>query len=231
MNKGRIVAVLFVIVFLLVLAFSVNLLMDLQSSKKEAEALHNQTVSQQPTETPAPTPVPETPAPATPEPTATPVPTPDPFYDETPAPLPSLVPIPTPAPQLQGDIIDSGSFKSETGVPLDVRADWEAEVLDDNRVLVTVNVILESYQIHVTEANNSVNVSVGDSYTSAGSPSIDWDNSAKLETTLATTAHTLDLPLGTTAEFPVQVEYYFGGVYSKMELPVIECGGTIRLSR
>ena len=225
MNKGRITALLFVIVFLLVLAFSVNLLLDLQSSKKEAELRHEQS-SAQPTATPAP----ETPAP-TPEPTATPAPTPDPYYAETPAPLPSLVPIPTSAPVLEGDYIDSGVFKSETGVPLDVRAEWEAEVLDENRVLVTVNVYLDSYQIHVTEASRSVNVSVGESYTSADSPSIDWDNNAKLETLLATTAHTLTVPVGCRMDFPLQVEYHFGGVYSKVELPVIECGGTITISR
>lgn len=231
MNKGRIAAVLFVIVFLLVLAFSVNLLMDLQSSKKEAEAQHHQTVSQQTAEPPAPTPIPETPAQATPEPTETPVPTADPYYAETPAPLPSLVPIPTLAPVVEGDPLDSGVFRSETGVPLDVRAEWEAEVLDENRVLVTVNVYLESYQIHVTAADNSVNVSVGESYTRANSPSIDWDNNVKLETLLATTAHTLTLPVGFSADFPLQVEYHFGGVYSKVELPVIECGGTITISR
>ena len=230
MNKGRFVAVLFVIVFLLVLALSVNLLMDLQNSKKEAEALHSQSVSLPAAETPAPTPVPDTPAP-TPEPTATPVPTTDPFYAETAAPLPSLVPIPTPTPAVAGDIVASGVFTSETGVPLDLRAEWEAEVLDNDRVLVTVNVYLDSYQLHIKEASRSVNVSVGESYATADSPSVDWDNSAKLETLLATTAHTLTLPVGSGADFPLQVEYYFGGVYSEVELPVIECGGTITINR
>ena len=230
MRNGRIVAVLFVIVFLLVLALSVNLLMDLQDSKKEAAQQQSQAVTQQTAETPAPTPIPETPAP-TPEPTAMPAPTADPYYDETPAPLPSLVPIPTPAPVTEGDYISSGSFKSETGVPLDLRAEWEAEVLDESRVLVTVNVYLDSYQLHIKEASRSVNVSVGESYATADSPSVDWDNSAKLETLLATTAHTLTLPVGSGADFPLQVEYYFGGVYSEVELPVIECGGTITINR
>ena len=232
MNRGRITAVLFVIIFLLVMALSVNLLMDLQDSKKEAEDFREQTQVQETPETAPETPAAQTPQPtpeATPEPA--PVPTADPYYDETPAPLPSLVPIPTPAPAVEGDYIDSGVFKSETGVPLDLRAEWQAEVLDENRILVTVDVILESYQIHVTQATRSVNVSVGESYTSADSPSIDWDNNAKLETLLATTAHTLDLPVGYSADFPLQVEYYFGGVYSKVELPVIECGGTITISR
>ena len=38
MTKGRIKAVLFIIVFLLVIAVAVNLLMDMQSSRKQAEA-------------------------------------------------------------------------------------------------------------------------------------------------------------------------------------------------
>ena len=43
--------------------------------------------------------------------------------------------------------------------------------------------------------------------------------------------HTLSLPAGSSDSFPVAVQYQFGGTYSKVELPVIECGGTIELSR
>ena len=33
------------------------------------------------------------------------------------------------------------------------------------------------------------------------------------------------------ARFPVQVEYAFGGTYQKVDLPVLECGGSIELAR
>lgn len=131
----------------------------------------------------------------------------------------------------QGEVIDNGSFVSETGTPLNLRAEWTATVLDDQYVKVTVNVYLDSYQIEVRELYDAVNVSVGDQYASANSPAIKWENNTKLSTLLASTEHTLYLPAGSGDSFPVAVQYQFGGTYSKVELPVIECGGTIYLNR
>lgn len=180
MSKGRIKAVLFIIVFLLVIAVAVNLLMDMQSEKKAEATPTNDpyantvtpSVDMQPAlETPQPTPaiVPSvaptaTPTPAAPVPTATPTPVPT----ATPEPIQPVIP--------QGEVIGSGSFTSDTGTPLNLRADWTATVLDSERVEVTVNVYLVSYQIEVRELYNAVNVSVGDQYASADSPAIKWEN-------------------------------------------------------
>ena len=237
MSKGRIKAVLFSIVFLLVIAVAVNLLMDMQSEKKAEAPPTNDpyantvtpSVETQPAlETPQPTPaiVPSvaptaTPTPAATVPTASPTPTPGPTA--TPEPVQPVIP--------QGEVIGSGSFTSDTGTPLNLRADWTATVLDSERVEVTVNVYLVSYQIEVRELYNAVNVSVGDQYASADSPAIKWENNTRLETLLASTVHTLSLPSGSSASFPLAAQYQFGGTYSKVELPVIECGGTIELSR
>ena len=155
-------------------------------------------------------------APAAPEQT-------DPLPTATPEPIQPVIP--------QGEVIGSGSFTSDTGTPLNLRADWTATVLDAERVEVTVNVYLISYQIEVRELYNAVNVSVGDQYASENSPAIKWENNTRLETLLASTVHTLSLPSGSSNSFPVAVQYQFGGTYSKVELPVIECGGTIELSR
>ena len=223
MSKGRIKAVLFIIVFLLVIAVAVNLLMDMQSEKKAEATPTNDpyantvtpSVDMQPAlETPQPTP-----APAATVPTATPTPVPT----ATTEPVQPVIP--------QGEVIGSGSFTSDTGTPLNIRADWTATVLDSERVEVTVNVYLVSYQIEVRELYNAVNVSVGDQYASADSPAIKWENNTRLETLLASTVHTLSLPSGSSASFPLAAQYQFGGTYSKVELPVIECGGTIELSR
>lgn len=230
MSKGRIKAVLFIIVFLLVIAVAVNLLMDMQSEKKAEATPTNDpyantvtpSVDMQPAlETPQPTPaiVPSVAPTATP--TATPTPTPIPTA--TTEPVQPVIP--------QGEVIGSGSFTSDTGTPLNLRADWTATVLDSERVEVTVNVYLVSYQIEVRELYNAVNVSVGDQYASADSPAIKWENNTRLETLLASTVHTLSLPSGSSASFPLAAQYQFGGTYSKVELPVIECGGTIELSR
>ena len=237
MSKGRIKAVLFIIVFLLVIAVAVNLLMDMQSERKADAAPTNDpyantvtpSIETQPAlETPQPTPAI---APST-APTATPVPaTQVPTQAPTPTPIPTATPEPVQPVIPQGEVIGSGSFTSDTGTPLNLRADWTATVLDAERVEVTVNVYLVSYQILVRELYNAVNVSVGDQYASANSPAIKWENNTKLETLLASTVHTLRLPSGSSASFPLAAQYQFGGTYSKVELPVIECGGTIELSR
>lgn len=230
MSKGRIKAVLFIIVFLLVIAVAVNLLMDMQSEKKAEATPTNDPYANTVTpsvetppalETPQPTPAIEPSVAPTASPTATPTPTPIPTA--TTEPVQPVIP--------QGEVIGSGSFTSDTGTPLNLRADWTATVLDSERVKVTVNVYLVSYQIEVRELYNAVNVSVGDQYASADSPAIKWENNTRLETLLASTVHTLSLPSGSSASFPLAAQYQFGGTYSKVELPVIECGGTIELSR
>lgn len=237
MSKGRIKAVLFIIVFLLVIAVAVNLLMDMQSERKAdatptddpyANTVTPSVEAQPALETPQPTPAM---APST-APTATPVPaTQVPTQAPNPTPVPTATPEPVQPVIPQGEVIGSGSFTSDTGTPLNLRADWTATVLDAERVEVTVNVYLVSYQIEVRELYNAVNVSVGDQYASADSPAIKWENNTKLETLLASTAHTLSLPSGSSASFPLAAQYQFGGTYSKVDLPVIECGGTIELSR
>lgn len=237
MSKGRIKAVLFIIVFLLVIAVAVNLLLDMQSERKADAAPTNDpyantvtpSIETQPAlETPQPTPAI---APST-APTATPVPaTQVPTQAPTPTPIPTATPEPVQPVIPQGEVIGSGSFTSDTGTPLNLRADWTATGLDAERVEVTVNVYLVSYQIEVRELYNAVNVSVGDQYASENSPAIKWENNTKLETLLASTVHTLSLPSGSSASFPLAAQYQFGGTYSKVDLPVIECGGTIELSR
>jgi len=238
MDFRRIKAVLFVVVFLLVMAVAVNLLVDMQNTRKEVDVGINappkvtapvQTqdvyVSEQPVNTAAPA---LTPAP-TEQPVVIPTPLPTEIVVATPAPTPTPVPTPTPIPV--GQLIGNGSFRSETGVPMNIRADWSAVIEDAERVKVTVQVYLESYKINLIAVDRAVNVSVGDSYVSSGAPEVKWDQNVQIDTLMATTEHTLYLPQGSSNSFPVAVEYHFGGTYSKKELPVIECGGSIQLAR
>ena len=232
MARGKIKAVLFIIVFVLAVAIGCNALIDL-SENKAPEVTADPFLT-----TPSPDPgqsgsLPlETAVPtATPIPVQTPAPTPAPTAAPTPVPVPTATPAPTPTLAPVGQVLDSGSVRSQTGLPIDIRADWVATVLDSDRVQVQVTVVLESYALQIAESYQSVNVSVGDQYASCNSPAVDYDGSAKLETVLGTTSHTLYLAQGTSDVFPLAVEYHFGGTYSGEELPVIECGGSIVLSR
>ena len=234
MARGKIKAVLFIIVFVLAVAIGCNALMDL-SEDKAPEATADPFLgtlssdaplsSVAPLETAAPT---ATPIPVqTAAPTAVPTPAPTPV----PTPVPTPTPAPTPTPEPVGQVLGSGSFRSQTGLPIDLRADWVATVLDSERIQVDVTVVLESYALQTTAGYRAVNVSVGDQYASCDAPAVDYDGSAKLETVLGSTSHILYLAQGMSDSFPVAVEYHFGGTYSGEELPVIECGGSISLSR
>lgn len=233
MNKGKIKAVLFLIVFLLMLAIICNLLLDLTAEKnKEPDVT---------TDPYAATIAPQSTAPgiesldpvgaATASPAADPAATSTPMPTPTATPEPTPTPLTTPTPAPANTVLGSGEFSSATGVALNVRALWTASVLDDARVTVTVDVYLDSYQLFINEAPGAVNVSVGDQYATANAPKVAWDKNEKLETHLGTTTHVLDLANGQSASFPLAVEYHFNGEYSKVELPVIECGGNIALAR
>ena len=232
MDKRRIKAVIFILLFLLVMAVAVNLLLDMEKDKREVVHLPSESAAPAPTEAPAPTPVPATPAP-TPVPTPTPEPTRDPYIDTPATPVPTLQPLPTPTgtPTPEGEELGTGTFRSETGVGLNVRAEWTANVMDAKHVRVTVQIWLDSYSLHLIQVNNCVNVSVGESYVTANAPAVDIDDNSAHQTLLATTEHVVNLADGESRSFPVQVEYQFGGTYQQQELPVIECGGAIELER
>lgn len=227
MRKGKIKAILFLVVFLLITATAITLLLDMEKERQEVQNLGYDPykATPAPTERPTVTPMPVSTIMPTPVP-ATPVPTPPP----TPVPTPTPAPTPTPVPV--GQVIGNGSFTSNTGVPMNVRAVWTATVLDADRVRVKVEVYLESYSLQITASRNAVNVSVGESYVSADTPTVDIDDNSTIHSSLlATTEHTVNLENGEVRSFPVQVQYLFRGEYFKKAIDTVECGGMIELSR
>ena len=232
MDIRRIKAVLFIVVFLLVMAVAVNLLVDMQSSREEIDVGSNAIAIVTPpvgVETPAASEIPV----YTPAPTYLPTPAPTEITVVTPVstPEPTPTPVPTPTPIPVGQVIGGGTFASDTGVPMNIRAVWSASIEDADHMKVTVQVWLDSYQINLIEVRNAVNVSVGDVYKTTGAPAVEWDQNVKIETLMGTTEHIIFLPQGTVDNLPLAVEYHFGGTYSGQELPVIKCGGYITLSR
>ena len=225
MARGKIKAVLFIVVFVLAVAIGCNALIGMANMKpEEPEGTTDPFLA---------TPDGGAQAPATVAPTAAPTvaPTTVPTVAPTIAPTPTPTPVPTATPAPAGEVLASGTFKSETGVPINIRANWTATVLDSERVQVKVEVILDSYALHITESYGALNVSVGDQYASSSTPAVDYDGNEQLSTVLGSTTHTLNLAAGQSNSFTVAVEYHFGGTYSDQELPVIECGGSIQLSR
>ena len=105
MRKGKIKAIIFIIVFLLVMATAITLLLDMEKERQEVQNLGYDPYKTTPVPTIAPTEVPtEAPPTAAPTeaPTATPIPTPIPTSAPTPTPAPTATPELTPAPTPEG---------------------------------------------------------------------------------------------------------------------------------
>ena len=228
MNKGRIKAVLLIIVFLLVVALICSWLTN--TDKTEEQPAENTNPPEEssnvividPNGTQSTAPV-NTPAPAT-----TPAPTPTP----TPAPTPTPVPTPTPTPTPQyGDSLGSGSFKSDTGLPINLRADWSVKTVSASQVEVTIKVSVDSYAIHLQAVPYAVKLNVNGEYVSMDAPAVDYDGSAATNTVFGSKTFTVNLSEGSSANIPVAIEWHFGGTYGGQEIDVIECGGTISVSR
>lgn len=250
MNRGKITAVLFIIVFLLVAAVIATFLTGLDR-RVEATPAPVETNAVIITETdtpvaftPAPTNVVLTPAPTqAPAPVQTPAPTPAPTPKPTDPPSAFAVPydpnggsgaIPgvsdvgtTPA----GTFLGSGSFSSTTGANIDIRADWEARVADSSQAEITVSISLISYSVHLNAMPNAVNIGLNGQYASLAAPAVDYDGSAQITTPLASKSFTVELREGSSRTLDLQVEWQFGGTYGGMSIPVIECGGNFTVSR
>ena len=228
MNKGRIKAVVLIIVFLLVVAVICSWLTG--TDKKDEQPADNTNPPEEssnvividpngsqstaPATTPAPTPVPT--------PTPTPAPTPTP----TPAPTPTPKPTPT-----YGDNLGSGTFKSETGVPINLKADWSVKTISASQVEVTIKVSVDSYAIHLQAVPYAVKLSVNGEYVTMDAPAVDYDGSAATNTVFGSKTFKVNLSEGSSANIPVAIEWHFGGTYGGQEIDVIECGGTISVSR
>lgn len=246
MNAGKIKAVLFIIVFLLVVALVCAWVTGGEAPSKETDTNNDPIVipiappdpnKVQPTTAPAaPTPnVPESQqTPGTgdisvPNPTAAPQTTAAPQATEapanTPAPTGTAAPQPTTAPA-SGSPIATGSFSSQTGTGLNMRADWSVVVTGANSATVTVDVYAISYSLYLTENDSGLKISLGNQYTSAATTGLSYENNAQKTTLLGTKSFTVDTSKGTVS-LPLAVEWHYMGSYGGVEIDVIECGGTV----
>ncbi len=237
--KGKLTAVLFILVFILIAAGVFSVLTRLDSVYHFTGSPTPEPVSAAPTPIAAPVTTPfaapaNTPVP-TPvvEPTPIPAPTlaPAPVMTPGPTSIPTTAPttVPTTAPMQSS--LGSGVFRSDTGALLDVQAEWSAQTLNDNQVQVTVTVSAISFGLHTQVLSNGVNIALDGQYVSLEQPRIDYDGGSQVTTKLATQSFTVDLPRNSSRAILLQVEWQYNGSYHGVDLPIIECGGMINLSR
>ncbi|MBR0160850.1 MAG: hypothetical protein IJQ02_06200 [Oscillospiraceae bacterium] len=131
-----------------------------------------------------------------------------------------------------GTSLGSGSFRSDTGVSLNIRADWSAVVSGDNSVDVTVSVYAEHFSLQTTATPGALNIALGKQYVSLSSPAIVQENNIRTDTLINQNTFRVNLAGGESLdELPLAVEWAFRGSYSGKDLDAIECGGTISLHR
>ncbi len=180
---------------------------------------------------------------AAPQATPTPVPT-----DANGSPLFSaqdLIPVvpgaATPAPDGSGSSgtsipvgtnIGSGSFRSDTGTGLNIRADWSAAISGTDTADITVTVYADCYSLYTTATPGALNIAVDGQYVSLASPAIERDGTAGAGS-VEINSRTFTVPLlsGAHREIPLEVAWLYRGSYSGVNLDSIECGGNIALNR
>ena len=222
--KNKLVAVLFIVVFVLLVAVIFSLLNDGQDTtsiddvRLDAKETQSTVVTSVPTFAPAEANAEPTPLPL---PTATPAPTP------IPTPTPAHTPTPVPA----GTELGSGSFESASPVQgLNIVADWSAKSVDDSTVAVTVTVSTMSYSLHLEPAR-SLNIALNGEYATLDVGAITYDGNTMAKNELASKTFNVDLPVGSSNSYTLSVEWHFGGAYMNTPIDVLECGGSISLVR
>ena len=154
----------------------------------------------------------------TPPPTDSPTPT-DPPVFETRPPAETEKPVETPTPTETPTPDASGSFSSNTGTGLNIRADWYT--LPGGQTL-QVDVYCVSYSIYSSAQWQSVQLTVGGQTHAADSRAISHEGSDQVVSPLA--SFTVDTP---PSGSPISVSWNYRGSYSGQELDEIVATGSI----
>jgi len=228
MNSGKIKAVLFIIVFLLVTAVVASWFVSRDPAETGDPAAADATI--QPVED---TPVVVTPEPTavliTPQPKVTPsIPAPTPKPTPVPTPVPTPTPAPTPEP-VYGVTLGEGSFASQYGLGIDLVVDWSVTTLNANEVSVTVTARVLSRA--VDSGAMPLGFNVGGQYVTLTASEVHYGGADLAYNRLGSQTFTVTAPAGQITEIPVQANWQFNGVYAGNDIPVLECGGYINVSR
>ena len=238
MTSGKIKAVLFIIVFLLIVALVASWFVSREEGREPVEepvvpASEAQGAPEEPAATapPQPSAVLITPKP-TPIPTPKPAPTPAPTPSPTPAPLFEVTPAPSISPDfVVGETLGSGSFRSQTGLNIDLFCEWSVAVASAEEVTVTLTVGVSSYALHSRELPDGVLMNVAGQYVSMPSPAVDYDDNVLASHSFGTRSFTVKAPVGQTTRIPVEVNWQFNGSYGGTSIASLECGDAINVAR
>ena len=127
--------------------------------------------------------------------------------------------------------IGSGSFRSSTGVNLNLVTKWTCTTTDSGNATLKLDFYVESYTIYASACPGALAVTAYGVTSTLGMPDISLETSVLTQTHVGSKTYNISITDGNTANVPVNVKWYFGGVYSGVDLSVIESGADLFLSR
>jgi hypothetical protein len=101
--------------------------------------------------------------------------------------------------------------------------------LNADEVSVTLTVSVRSGTLYSGEV--LLDLSAGGKYVTVTASPVSYDSPSLGVHTLGSQTFTVSAPAGGTSAIPVQAIWHFGGTYGGNSLPVLECGGTISVTR
>ena len=168
-----------------------------------------------------------------PEPTDGPMATPEPMETFQPAPENTAQPTPEPLPEeteepviVNPNQLASGSFRSDTGTGLNLRADWRVYTDDAGAHKMRVDLSVSSYRLVVGPLWNSLVLTVDGRSYYADSPAVNYEGETVTSTPLY--SFVIDAPAGNSFNF--SAAWNFHGSYSGTDLNSIVASGVIQLS-
>ena len=164
-----------------------------------------------------------------PEPTVTPMATPEPMETFQPAPENTAQPTPEPLPEetpepeiVNPSVLASGTFRSDTGTPLNLIADWRAAAIDDSTARITITLSLESYSLDIGERRSNILTFNGEDYYFMTDP-LEIEGGDFVKTQIYVWSK--EVPLSKLS-FELSVSWNLKGSYSKKEMDTIELSGS-----
>ena len=129
-----------------------------------------------------------------------------------------------------GTNIGSGSFRSDTGTGLNIRADWSAAISGQDTADITVTVYADCSLVRTVADREIVLLNNACACCDVEPIGIGGGSSAG---SVEINSRTFTVPLlsGAHREIPLDVAWLYRGSYSGVNLDTIECGGNISLNR
>lgn len=129
-----------------------------------------------------------------------------------------------------GELISSGSISSNTGTVLNLVADWEACVYDYDNAKLIVYVSISHSSLTMSSVPSGVSVTVNGQTSYLNVPSVNFSG-GMTSTSVGSCSFVVPVRTSSVKEYPIRVDWSFGGSYSGVRLDTITASGSAVISR